>query len=382
MEDAFGDLGELVALPTEAITAAAARDADVLVIRNETPVNEGLLRGSRARFVASATAGSDHVDFAYLEARGIGFANAPGANANSVKEYVVAALLAFAARQGLALSGKTLGVVGVGHIGSKVTAASKALGMKVLENDPPLARAMGDPRFVALDEILDADFITLHTPLARTGPDATFHLFDHDRFSRVKKGAVLVNTSRGGVVDTAAFRQALQQGRVAAALVDVWENEPLIDADFLAQTALGTAHVAGYSMEGKLAALCMVREAVCSYFGLSAPWNPAQHLGTPEGSRIAPARHGLKQELALHNIVRQVYDIEQDDALLREMVSLAPEQREAYYTRLRINYRPRREFSSYAVELQPEDENLKESLVALGFNCIPAGQATPREGPT
>jgi erythronate-4-phosphate dehydrogenase len=382
VSEAFGNLGNLVALPTHLITNATARDADVLIIRNETPVNEDLLRGSRARFVASATAGSDHVDFPYLQARGIGFANAPGANANSVKEYVVAALLAFAARQDKVLSGKTLGVVGVGNIGSKVAKVGKALGMRVLENDPPLARATGDPRFVALDEILDADFITLHTPLTRTGPDATFHLFDRDRFSRVKKGAILVNTSRGAVVDTPALRQALQQGSVAAALIDVWENEPLLDADLLDQTALGTAHVAGYSIEGKLTALCMVREVVCSYLGLSTAWNPAEHLGTPERSRIAPRRHGLRQELALHDIVRQAYDVEQDDALLRKMMSLAPDQREAYYTSLRTGYRSRREFSSYSVELRPEDESLKEALLTLGFICVPANQATPWEGTT
>jgi erythronate-4-phosphate dehydrogenase len=379
VSEAFGNIGDVAVLPTQAITNASARDADVLVIRNETPVNEDLLRGSGVRLVASATSGTDHVDFPYLEAHGIGFANAPGSNANAVKEYVIAALLAFAARHDVSLGGKTLGVVGVGNIGSRVAKAGAALGMRVLENDPPLARAAGHPRFVALEEILEADFITLHTPLTRTGPDATYHLFGDERLSRVKQGAILLNTARGAVVDAAALKRALRQGRVAAAMIDVWENEPSIDTELLAQAALGTAHVAGYSMEGKLAAVRMVQEAVCRYFGVAAAWDPAHHLGTPEGSNIALKRHRLRQELALHNIVRQAYDIEEDDALLRKMLLLAPEHREACYTSLRIGYRSRREFSSYRVGLGPEDESLKQTLLALGFACAPTGQATSRQ---
>jgi erythronate-4-phosphate dehydrogenase len=331
------------------------------------------------RFVASATSGTDHVDFPYLQAHGIGFANAPGSNSNSVKEYVVAALLAFAARQGISLNGKTLGVVGVGHIGGKVAKAAEALGMKVIENDPPLARATGDSRFVPLDEILKADFITLHTPLVETGRDATVHLFDDGRFSCVKKGALLLNTSRGSVVDTAALLRALRQGTVGAALIDVWENEPSIDSLLLSLVALGTAHVAGYSTEGKLAAVRMVREAVCDYFGLSSGWDPAQHLGSPERCEVALAEPAPTQEMALHRIVRQVYDVEQDDARLREMLSLAPERRAAYYLKLRAEYPFRREFSAYTIQLRPEHGYLSQALSALGFACSSASPAAPRE---
>ena len=365
--EAFGALGELVALPTPMITPEIASQAEILVIRNETPVHESLLRGSHVRFVASATAGCDHVDFEYLKAHRIGFANAPGANANSVKEYVVAALLAFAARRNIELSGKTLSVIGVGNIGSRVAEAGRALGMHVLENDPPLARSTGDSRFVTLEEALPADFISLHTPLTYAGRDATFHLFDLEQISRMKDGAVLVNTSRGAVVETSALRNALQQGKPSGALIDVWENEPFIDADLLALSTIGTAHVAGYSMEGKLAALRMVREAVCEYFGLSAPWDPAQHLEPRERIRIRPGSDGMRRDLALHNIVQEAYRIEGDDTQLRRMLDLTPEDREAYYIRLRTCYPSRREFSSYTVELNAEYECLGPTLSALGF---------------
>ena len=371
--EAFRELGEVVTLPTPRIVHAAVRDADVLVIRNETRINEALLGDSRVRFVSSATIGTDHVDFPYLHGHHIGFANAPGCNSNSVKEYVVAALLRLAARDGFSLAGKTMGVVGVGNIGSKVVAAARALGMNVMENDPPLERATGDRRFVTLDKILGADFITLHTPLTRTGQDATAHLFDDQRFSRVKKGAVLLNTSRGAVVETAALKRALQEQRLSAALIDVWENEPSIDAELLSQAALGTAHVAGYSIEGKLTAVRMIRKAAFDYFSISSDWDPARHLAPPKDSEITVDARVSESEAALRDIVRQVYDIDEDDRRLREMLALAPERRAAYYSSLRTGYRFRREFSNFTVHLRPEQKSLMPTLSALGFVCDLAG---------
>jgi erythronate-4-phosphate dehydrogenase len=366
---AFGNIGSVTTLPTPQITQQTARDADVLVIRNETQVNAELLRGTRVRFVASATAGRDHVDFDCLTAAGIPFENAPGSNANSVKEYVIAALLAFAARQGVSLQGKSLGIVGVGAIGSKVARAAEALGMKVVANDPPLARSTRDPRFVPLEQVLAADFITLHTPLTQDGQDSTYHLFDSARFAKMKSSAVLINSARGAVVHTEALKAALKNGQLAAALTDVWEDEPAIDAGLLAQALIGTAHVAGYSMEGKLRAVQMVRDAVASHFRISSTWDPAQHLGTPKGSKLRLNGHAGLRETTLHQLVKQVYDVEQDDALLRKMLSLAPDQRAAYYTSLRTRYPSRREFSSYTVELSSHNEHLRATLAGLGFNC-------------
>jgi erythronate-4-phosphate dehydrogenase len=367
--NAFGNIGTVITLPTPQITQQTARAADVLVIRNETLVSAELLRGTRVRFVASATAGRDHVDFDYLEAAGIPFENAPGSNANSVKEYVIAALLAFAARHRVSLQGKSLGIVGVGAIGSKVAKAAEVLGMKVVENDPPLARSTRDPRFLPLERVLGADFITLHTPLTEGGQDPTCHLFDSTRLAQMKPSAVLINSARGAVVHTDALKAALNNGQLAAALIDVWEDEPAIDACLLAQAAIGTAHVAGYSMEGKLRAVQMVRDAVASHFGISTTWDPAQHLGTPHGSKFTLNAHAVPRETTLHQLVKQVYDVEQDHALLRNMLSLAPEQRAAYYTGLRTRYPSRREFSSYTVELPPHNEHLRETVTGLGFKC-------------
>ncbi len=369
--EAFSALGEVKTLPTSAITNSAVREADILVIRNETTVDENLLAGSRVQFVASATAGSDHFDAEYLRASGIGWANAAGCNAESVKEYVVAALLAFAVDQDILLRGKTLGVIGVGHIGGRVVEAALALDMTVLQNDPPLARTTGDPKYLPLEQVLAADFITLHTPLTRTGPDATYHLFDEACFKGVKPGAVLINASRGAVVETSALKHALRHGPLSAALIDVWENEPEIDPELLSHVALGTAHVAGYSMEGKLRAVQLARQAVCRHLGIADDWNARKLLDAPDEPEIRVEAQGLEEHL-LHACVRQAYDIQLDVRLLQEILSLPPGERAAHYTSLRTGYRWRHEFSAYRVRLRGDQERLRPTLAALGFSCSAA----------
>ncbi len=366
--EALGEIGDVSTLPVARITNAAVRDAELLVIRNETAVNLELLRGSRVRMVLSATTGTDHVDFPLLESQGIAFANAPGSNANSVKEYAVAALLSFSARHGVSLQGKTIGIIGAGNIGSRLAAACRALSMTVLENDPPLARATGERRFVPMDEVLQADFISLHVPLTLSGSDATYHLLPHDRFARMKKGVVIVNTARGPVIETSALVTAIRKGIVHAALIDVWENEPAIDPELLSLTDLGTAHVAGYSMEGRLAAVRMVLEAARSHFGLASTWDASSHLVPVERTIVFAELH-CEFETAMHRIVRQVYDVEHDSAQLKEMLSRPPQERVPYYCELRTAYPLRREFSSHSVSLAPQAASLARPLSELGFIC-------------
>ncbi|MFI5174849.1 MAG: 4-phosphoerythronate dehydrogenase [Terriglobia bacterium] len=376
--DAFRDIGDVTTLDTPLITNQRAREADILIVRSEIPVNERLLDGSPVRFVGSATAGMDHIDTHYLRGKNIGFANSPGCNANSVKEYVVAALLTFAARNSLSLRGKTLGVVGVGNIGSKVVKAAEALGMIVLQNDPPLARVTGESRFVPLDAILGADFITLHVPLTREGPDPTYHLLDEPQFDQMKQGVVLLNTARGPVVSTPALKRAFRLGRLSAALIDVWENEPGIDTEALLLAAVGTAHVAGYSMDGKMNAVRMVREAVCRQFGISSAWDPSLYLRCPELSHIDLTTAQLSDESALHRIVRRAYNVEEDHVRLRVTLSLPPQAQAAHFTRLRTGYPYRREFSSFTVDLPPEYSKLESTLSTLGFCLNTAKAGRPR----
>ena len=173
-EAAFGTLGAVRMRPGRAIGPADVRETDVLLVRSVTPVNADLLDGSAVRFVGSATIGTDHIDRDYLREQGIAFAHAPASNADSVADYVIAALIRLAIRQRTALRGKTIGIVGCGNIGSRLAERLSALGLRVLQNDPPRAEeadAAGEAHdFVSLDTVLaEAGIITLHVPLTEEG---------------------------------------------------------------------------------------------------------------------------------------------------------------------------------------------------------------------
>jgi erythronate-4-phosphate dehydrogenase len=363
---AFGALGEVTLLETTAVAPGTVRDAGALVIRSETKVGPALLEGSAVRFVGSATIGTDHIDLPYLASKGIAFASAPGSNANSVKEYVLAALLTVARRGGFSLRGKTLGVVGVGNVGGRVAAMARALGMTVLENDPPLARTGGGGGFLPLDDLMEADVVTLHVPLTRTGSDPTHHLFDARRIGAMKPGSILLNTSRGAVVETRALEAALRGGHIAAAVLDVWEGEPSIDTGLLARASLGTSHIAGYSIDGKVNAAGMIRAALCRFLHDVSGWDPSREIPPPPVPSLSVAENGAAEE-SLAQAVRACYDIEEDDRLLRGVFDVPPEGRAAFFTGLRTGYRVRREFAATKVFPVPADPSLRRILTDVGF---------------
>lgn len=363
---AFGPLGEVTLLETTAVTSGAVRDAGALVIRSETKVGPGLLEGSRVCFVGSATIGTDHVDLPYLASKGITFASAPGSNANSVKEYVLAALLTLARRGGFSLRGKSLGVVGVGNVGGRVSSMARALGMTVLENDPPRAREAGGGSFLPIDDLMGADIITLHVPLTRTGSDPTYHLFDARRLGGMKAGSMLLNTSRGAVVETRALESALLGGHIAAAVLDVWEGEPVIDAALLRRASLGTSHIAGYSIDGKVNAAGMIRAALSRFLNIASAWDPSREIPPPPVPSVALPERGTTEEI-LEQAVKACYDIECDDRLLRGLFEVPPEERGRYFMGLRTGYRLRREFASMKVATGRADASLRRVLTRVGF---------------
>jgi erythronate-4-phosphate dehydrogenase len=369
VDEAFGGFGELLKLDSLAIDNASLRDANALIVRSETRVNEQLLAGSRVEFVGTATIGTDHVDSEFLRRNGIEFASAPGCNAYAVMQYVAAALLTLSGRSGQTLRGKTLGVVGVGNVGSKVVRLGQALGMSVLQNDPPLARTTGEKRFVQLDELMEADFITIHVPLTRTGSDPTYHLFDSKRIASMKSGGVLINSSRGSVVDNKALKEALNTGRIHAAVLDVWENEPNIDVDLLSICALGTPHIAGYSIDGKVNATRMIYDAFCRHFGFPRKWDASKVVPLPPNPEIIIDGSCTSFDEMLRRIVRYTYDIERDDMELRKIRTVAEAERGKFFKRLRGNYKFRYEFTNYTVSCDSLAEEVKGTLSALGFNC-------------
>ena len=271
----------VVFLSGAAITADDVRDADVLVVRTRTRCNQRLLEGSKVRLVVTATIGYDHIDTQWLDKAGIRWTNCPGCNSGSVAQYLECTLLLLEQQKGLSLHQSTIGIVGCGHVGSKVKAVAERLGMQVLVCDPPLATLspkLGDDRglnerlFVSLDEIeRRCDVITFHVPLTREGQYATWHLADEDFFRRLSRVPYIINTSRGEVVDNQALLKALEEGRVRDAVIDVWENEPHPDAALLEKVFIGTPHIAGYSADGKVNADNMVIDAICQHFGLPHP---------------------------------------------------------------------------------------------------------------
>lgn len=251
-----------------AISAPDVRDADALIVRTRTRCDEQLLGGSRVQFVATATIGFDHLDTAYLQRAGIHWTNCPGCNSGSVAQYVECALLQLQRHAGLSLQASTIGIVGCGHVGSKVKAVAQRLGMRVLVCDPPLSPVGGVPLRVIESE---ADVITFHVPLTTAGPYATWHMADEHFFQCLSRVPYIINTSRGEVVDNAALLSALRDGRVRDAVLDVWEGEPSVNLDLLQRVFIGTPHIAGYSADGKVNADNMVISALCRHFHLPQP---------------------------------------------------------------------------------------------------------------
>ena len=366
--ESFSRLGEVQTLPGREISSAHLEDADVLLIRSVTKVNQKLLQGSRVKFVGTATIGTDHIDEDYLQKEGIAFAYAPGSNANSVAEYIVAALLTLARRKKFVLQGKSIGIVGVGNVGSQVVKKCQALGMKFLLNDPPLARKTREKRYLPLETLFAADIITLHVPLNYEGEDATYHLANEKFFSQMKESSIFINSSRGAVVNEAALLNAIYCKRITSVVLDVWENEPLINTQLLEQVDLGTPHIAGYSFDGKVKGTAMLYAALGRFLGREDSWSPLELLPAPEKEVLTIDGEGKREEAILEETIRQIYSTEDDDENLRKILSLIPEKRGKHFDHIRKNYPVRREFLNTKIICKNCSLSLQQKLKGLGFN--------------
>lgn len=362
-EEAFKQFGEVKILPTPQVTWETVKNADAVLVRSETVVDASFLSGTNVRFVGSATIGTNHIDLEYLEKHNIGYASCPGSNANSVGEYVLAALLEVSNRLGIPLRGKTLGIVGHGNTGRSIEEKAKAIGMEVLLNDPPLARETKAKKYLPLDALSDADFISLHVPLTKAGEDSTFHLFGEKRFLAMK--GVLINSSRGAVVETKALLKALRSGRLRACVLDVWEHEPNIDAGLVQLVTIGTPHIAGYSYDGKLNATKMLQEAIGKFFHLS--FTRVASDEADELQDISLPETPVTLETLLRKVVAQCYSIDEDDRNLRHLLGLPPIERVGYFRLLRSRYRVRREFHRYVVDASEFDEQTRGTFASLRF---------------
>ncbi len=363
-EEAFSQFGDVLLIGGRQITNEFLRNADALIVRSITYVDENLLQNTNIKFVGTATIGTDHIDTYYLNKNNIAFADANGCNADSVVEYVFTALLKIAVDNNLTLKNRSIGIIGVGNIGSRVVKYAEALGLKVYKNDLPKQRAGEGSNYVSLEKALQADIITLHVPLNKTGIDKTFHLLDEKKINELKNNTIIINSSRGGVVDNKALLDLIDKKHFKV-ILDVWEGEPMINTDLLQKIHVGSAHVAGYSLEGKVNGTKMIYDAICKFTNQLNDWEPK--LSTVENNIIdMSSAKNLEEKLNL--IFKQIYNIAKDDSQMREMIEMDKSLRSAYFDKLRKEYPLRREFTNYTVLIEANDKQLKDILEAFRFD--------------
>jgi len=360
IKGALEPFAEVIYLPGNKTTPEVVKDADAIITRTRTVCNEKLLAGSKVKFIATATIGYDHIDTGYCEQAGITWTNAPGCNSKSVEQYIASALMVLAEKNNFSLTEKTIGVVGVGNVGSKVARLCEILGMKVLLNDPPRARAEAGKGFVSLDEILEkADIITLHVPLNMEGEDKTYLLADDAFFSKTRKHPIIINSCRGEVTDTQALKSALISGQISGAVIDCWENEPDIDLELLNLIDLATPHIAGYSKDGKANGTSMSIKALSKFFNLGINNWKCTGIELPASTEIVIDGTGKSTQQVLAKAIFATYDIREDDKRLRTSVETFEKQRG--------DYPVRREFPTFSVLCKINNIKTIDKLKKLGF---------------
>lgn len=329
LEGVFDPYADMTYLPGDKIGPDDVRDADVLMVRTRTKCNADLLEGSKVKFIATATIGTDHIDFPYCDSKGIVVRNAPGCNAGGVMEYVFSALYGLASRKSISLQGDTIGIIGVGHVGSLIERMGRALGFKILKCDPPRAEAEGSFGFCDLEYLLqNSQIVTLHVPLDET----TRGMANSEFFSLMQPGAFFINAARGEVVCDDALKAAIP--KLGPVIIDTWNHEPDIDLDLMDKVAIATPHIAGYSYQGKQNGTAAAVRAVAHYFGITELYEFFPKTDLPENEAVKLDLKDLNQgEIA--SVLQYNYPIFTDDFMLR----LNPEN----FDKLRSEYNYRRE---------------------------------------
>lgn len=366
----FAGFGEIRRYPGRAIDRDCVRDADVLLVRSVTKVDRALLEGSQVRFVGTCTIGTDHLDLGWFAEAGIHWSSAPGCNARGVVDYVLGSLLTLAELDGADLATRTYGVVGAGEVGGRLVQVLRGLGWKVLVCDPPRQAAEGGD-YVGLERILaECDVISLHTPLTRSGEQATWHLLDAQRLAQLRQGAWLINAARGPVIDNAALRELLLQREDVLAVLDVWEEEPLVDVDLADLCVIATPHIAGYSLDGKQRGTAQIYQAYCAWRGEAEQVQLVDLLPRPWLARVE-LHADCDPAWALATLCRAVYDPRRDDADLRRSLGDDPVAQRMAFDVLRKQYPVRREIEGLGVRIEGDAPELRRIALALG--CVVEG---------
>ncbi|MDR2652150.1 MAG: 4-phosphoerythronate dehydrogenase [Prevotellaceae bacterium] len=357
----FEPFADVVYKAGDEISRIDLLDADALVTRTRTICNAKLLEGTEVKFIASTTIGFDHIDADFCNRNNIAWTNAAGCNSLAVAQYVLAALLQISLQRNINLNKTTIGIIGVGNVGKKVENICMYLGMNILLCDAPRKKNEENTSFADIDKIAEnADIVTLHVPLNRIGEYKTYHLFD-DKMFEMLKAKILINTSRGEIVETNALKSAIKNGKIDFAVIDVWENEPKIDKNLLSLVDIATPHIAGYSLEGKAAGTAMAVRAISKFFNLGLENWQVKNLPEVEQKIIVDCADKSVINV-LQDVVKSAYNIMSDNDLLKLNVD--------DFEKLRSNYRLRREFASHKIFAKNITEAQKKILNLLDFNVI------------
>lgn len=347
-------VAEVVYIPGREISRNDLLDADALIIKSRTICNMDLLEGTNIRFIGTATSGYDHIDADYCKIKNIKWVYAPGCNSKAVAQYVTSCILTFAEKYNFDPSEKTIGIIGVGQCGQKVERHARLLGMNVVLNDPLRARNEGEKNFKSLDSLLkECDIITFHPTLEKEGPEKTYHMADDAFFSKLKKPVFLINTSRGGVVETESLKKAIDEGKVIDCALDCWENEPDLDRELLDKSMIATPHISGYSFDGKAIATKTILDQLILFFQLG--------ISTSLQELPVPDNHLLKISKNCKNKIAAALLFSYDPLKDTEILKASP----GNFEEIRKNYPLRRDYKAYTVQnLNEKDSDL---LKAFGF---------------
>ncbi|WP_100642882.1 4-phosphoerythronate dehydrogenase [Alteromonas facilis] len=368
--ECFAQLGNAVPFSAGELTANDFSDVEALLVRSTTTVDPNLLANATClRYVATATAGFNHLDTAFLAARNIPWYAAAGCNAVAVAEYVISTLFGYASanKQGLKwLQQRSVGIVGAGHVGSALSSKLDALGISYQLCDPPL-QASGDNRpFVSLDEILSCDVICLHVPLIKEGQYPTLNLLNKAHLSRLNEHQLIINACRGGVLDECAYADLSLQQKMPHLVLDAWKDEPHINLDMSTLCDIATPHIAGHTLEGKSRGTVMVYNWLCQQLGRQ-PILTLEDLLPPLDARTLTSDM-LSDDGLIQSLIFSLYDSQQDDRIFRRAMAQSDDIGMTF-TQLRKNYPQRREFAfqTLKVNTQVLGHPVIQTLRALGF---------------
>jgi len=366
----FSKFGNINLENGRAINKKNIKDADVLLVRSVTKVDESLLKNTNIKFVGSATSGIDHVDVDYLNKSNISFSYAPGSNANSVAEYVLNSLITINRNTNtpFSLYGKKVGIVGYGNIGSRVKYFMDVFNIECVLNDPPLFDQTKSQSFVDLEEVLQSDIITLHVPLTKSGKYPTINLVNDKFLKKLKSDVILINTSRGEVIDEQALICFKKRNPESKLILDVWRNEPNINIELLQQAFIGTPHIAGYSYDAKIRAAKILFDSLQKF--LKTNFNYPNFLNKDITSFVPNIS---EPDYSIESIISQYWNILGDNISFSQYASLADNERSTFYDSLRKNYPIRYEYGSGIIDTNKQNESsvfnnkARSNLRKLGF---------------